>query len=230
VRNITQLFRLFVQPAEATSAILDQSSLLFATSAVVAVAVLLDFSVTQRGFSIWSALLPLFGLAVVYVPSTLLLTTLIARLGGVSSVFERDFSPLFTCTAVAWAAINLPVVAAGWILPFELVRIVMVAAYLYFLVLMIFVVRTVFGVETRVAVGVVSVSWIPVFGAAFLVGPLSFILRFLTSPFLLFFAFYYLRNEFAGLGRACATASTSAGCSTPRRSIRTMAMPSTSWV
>jgi tetratricopeptide (TPR) repeat protein len=115
-------------------------------------------------------------------------------------VFQRDYSPLLTCAAMAWTAINMPIVVVGWLLPLPIVRVVVMVAYLYFAVLMIFAVRTVFGTETRIAVGVVSVSWIPLLAAAFLWGPLSFILRWLTSPFLLFFVFYYLRGEFANLG------------------------------
>ena len=181
------------------SAILDRGSLLFATSAVVIISLLLELSL--RGTLSFSlAFLPLLALAVLYVPSTLLLTNLIARLGGLSMVFQRDYSPLLTCAAMAWAAVNLPIAVSGWLLPFPIVRGAAILAYLYFAVLMIFAVRTVFGTENRIAAGVVSVSWIPLLAAPFLWGPLSLILRWLTSPFLLFFAFYYLRGELANLG------------------------------
>jgi tetratricopeptide (TPR) repeat protein len=56
------------------------------------------------------------------------------------------------------------------------------------------------GTENGTAAGVVSLSWIPLVAAAVLWGPLSLILRFLTSPFLLIFIFLYLRSEFANLG------------------------------
>jgi tetratricopeptide (TPR) repeat protein len=181
------------------SAVLDQGSLLFATSAVVIVSLLLELSLQGRlSFSL--AFLPLLALAIVYVPSTLLLTNLIARLGGLSVVFQRDYSPLLTCAAMAFAAVNLPVAVAAWLTPLPVVRGLAIIAYLYFAVLMIFAVRTVFGTETRIAAGVVSVSWIPLVAAPFLWGPLSLILRFLTSPFLLLFVFYYLRSELANLG------------------------------
>jgi tetratricopeptide (TPR) repeat protein len=199
VGSATQLLRLFFRPTAAMSAILDRGSLLFATSAVVIVSLLLELSL-QGALSFSLAFLPLLALAVVYVPSTLLLTNLIARLGGLSVVFQRDYSPLLTCAAMAWAAVNMPIVVAGWIMPFPIVRGVMIAAYLYFAVLMVLAVRTVFGTETRTAAGVVSVSWIPLLAAPFVWGPLSLILRWLTSPFLLFFVFYYLRGEFGNLG------------------------------
>jgi tetratricopeptide (TPR) repeat protein len=94
----------------------------------------------------------------------------------------------------------LPIAVVGWFLPISIVRAVAIAAYLYFAVLMVFAVRTVFGTENSTAAGVVSVSWIPLVAAPFLWGPLRFILSWLTSPFLLFFIFYYLRGEFTNLG------------------------------
>jgi Tfp pilus assembly protein PilF len=181
------------------SAILDQGSLLFATSSVIIVSLLLGLSL-RAALSIWSVFLPLLALSVVYVPGTLLITNLLTRQGGLGVVFQRDYSSLLTCAAMAWTATNMPIVVVGWLLPLPIVRVVLIIAYVYFAVLMTFAVRTVFGTETRIAVGVVSVSWIPLLAATFLWAPLSFILRWLTSPFLLFFVFYYLRGEFASLG------------------------------
>ncbi|HEX4593619.1 MAG TPA: tetratricopeptide repeat protein, partial [Bryobacteraceae bacterium] len=197
--NAAQLLRLFSRPTAAFSAILDQGSLLFATSAVIIVSLLLELSL-QHALSLSLAFVPLLGLAVVYVPSTLLITNLIARLGGLSLVFQRDYSSLLTCAAMAWTAANLPIALAGWFLPLPIVGGVAIVAYLYFAVLMVFAVRTVFGTETGTAAGVVSVSWVPLVAAPFLWGPLRFILSWLTSPFLLFFIFYYLRGEFVNLG------------------------------
>jgi len=143
VNNAAQLFRLFGRPAEAMSAILDQGSPLFAASAVVIVSLLLELPLPiALSFSL--AFLPLLALAVVYVPSTLLLTNLIERMGGLSVVFQRDYSPLLTCAAMAWSAISLPIVVAAWLLPLALVRGVAIVAYMYFAVLMVVAVRTVF--------------------------------------------------------------------------------------
>jgi hypothetical protein len=220
--NAAQLYRLFGRPAAAMSAILDQGSLLFATSAVIIVSLLLGLSL-RGALSIWSVFLPLLALSVVYVPGTLLITNLVTRQGGLSVVFQRDYSSLLTCAAMAWTAINMPIVVVGWLLPLPIVRVVVIIAYLYFAVLMTFAVRTVFGTETRVAVGVVSVSWIPLLAAAFLWGPLSFILRWLTSPFLLFFVFYYLRAGSQTWARGCAVGNTSARCSKRQLSTHMMA-------
>jgi tetratricopeptide (TPR) repeat protein len=65
---------------------------------------------------------------------------------------------------------------------------------------MFFAVRTVFGTGNGTAIGVVCVSWIPLIAAAFLWGPLRSILSWLASPFVLFFLYYYLRDEAGNLG------------------------------
>ena len=162
--NARLLLRLLWRPADAMSAILDQGSLLFASAAVLVISLLLQFSLSPRlpqapvpvqqtqaargdedqpnipavparprwSFSFYT---PLLVLAVVYVPGTLLVTSVIARLGGFGAVFQRDYSSLLTCTSMAWAAANLPVVVAGWVAPLPVLAGVAVAACVYFAVL-----------------------------------------------------------------------------------------------
>jgi len=195
IDNVKLLLRVFWQPAAAMSAILDQGSLLFASVAVLVISL---FYKSGLGIGFY---MPLLVLAVAYVPGVLLLSGLLARLGGgLGSVFQRDYSPLLTCTAMAWAAANLPLALTGWMLPSAVFLILAGVAQVYFLVLMFFVVRTVFGTENRVAVTVVSLSWIPVVAASFLWGPFRFLLGWLASPFFLFYAYYYLGGEIGNLG------------------------------
>ena len=152
------------------SAILDQGSPLFASCAVLIVSLLLELRL-RGALSLSLVFLPLLGLAVVYVPATLLFANLFARLGSLSVVFQRDYSPLLTCAAMAWAAVNIPIVVAAWILPFPFVAAIAIPAVLYFVVLMFFAVRTVLGAENRAATAVVSVSWLPLLAAPVRLGP-----------------------------------------------------------
>ena len=92
------LIRIWWQPAGAMSAILDRGSLLFASAAVLAATLLLKFTAPWLPVSFF---MPLLVLAVVYVPGTLVLATLLGELGGVGVVFQRDYSPLLTCAAMA---------------------------------------------------------------------------------------------------------------------------------
>ncbi len=176
------------------SAILDRGSLLFASIAVLASTLLLKTSAPELPISFFT---PLLVLAIVYVPGTLLLATLLGRLGGLGVVFQRDYSPLLTCTAMAFAAAEIPLAIAAWFVPGVYL---LGAAVLYFALLMFFAVRTVFGLENGIAGGVVALSWIPLVAAVFVWGPLRGLLGMLASPFFLFYAWYFLGGELSGLG------------------------------
>jgi tetratricopeptide (TPR) repeat protein len=195
VNNLKSFLRLFYQPAEAMGAILDQGSLLFASLAVLAVSLL---STSQSGISFYT---PLLVLAVVYVPGVLILSIIVGRLGGgVWNVLQRDYSPLLTCTAMAWAAANIPLLLAARLLPLFALTVFAAVVVGYFLLLMFFAVRTVFGTENWVAGVVVCLSWLPLLLAMYLWGPLRFILGWIASPFFLFYAYYYLGGEISNLG------------------------------
>lgn len=191
------LLRIYGQPAEAMSAILDRGSLLFASLA----ALVDSFLLGRAGFG-FSFYTPLLVLAVFYVPGVLVLGKHLGRVaGGLGDVFQRDYSALLTCTAMAWTAATLPLIPLAWIVGEPLLQFYLVlAAALYFFVLMFFVVRTVFGIDNRAAAVAVSLSWIPLVAAYYLWGMLRFVLGWLASPFFLFYAWYLLGGEFRNLG------------------------------
>src|SRR5580658_3560113 len=196
VENSKLLLLVFWRPAAAMSAILDRGSLLYSSLAVLAVSLLLRLSSLTFSFYI-----PLLVLALVYVPGVLLLSKLLAGVGGgLGTVFQRDYSSLLTCAAMAWTAASLPLVLAAWVLRAAILGLGAGFAYLYFLVLMFFAVRTVFGTGNRSAVAVVCLSWVPLVAVAYLWGPLRFVLGWLASPFFLFYAYYYLGGEIGKLG------------------------------
>jgi tetratricopeptide (TPR) repeat protein len=172
--------------------ILDRGSLLFASIAAAAAGLALRMPV---GFYV-----PLLLLAVVYVPGLLLLGVIVGRVGTLRTVFQRDYSPLLTCVAMAWTAAQIPIVLARWTSPREVLMIVGGLAYLYFAALVFFAVRTVFGTGNGTALLIVGLSWIPLVAAVLVWGPLSFIFGLVASPFFLFFIIYYLGAEFRRLG------------------------------
>jgi tetratricopeptide (TPR) repeat protein len=196
--SLKLLFRLLSQPVAAMSAILDRGSLLWASLSVVAV----SFGL-QSAAGNWVHLPfygPLLALAVAFVPGILLLCAIFGRLGGFLVSFQRDYSPMLTCTALAWSAANLPLAVAGWFAPPVVVLALAGAAYLYFAFLVFLAIRTVFGAGNGASIGVVCLSWIPLVAAAFLWQPLHFLMGWLASPFFLFYAWYFLGGEFSGLG------------------------------
>ena len=142
---------------------------------------------------------PLLILAAVYVPGILPIASLVGRLAsGSGSGFRRDYAPLLTCVAAAWTAANLPLLAIAWFRPRWPLPAAGLAS-LYFAILIFFAVRTVFETGNGAALAIVCLSWIPLLAVLFLWGPLQYLLRWIASPFLLFFLFY-LRGELGSLG------------------------------
>lgn len=170
--------------------ILDRGSILFASLAVLAAGIALPV----RFYA------PLLLIAAIYVPGLILLATLICRLGSLAVVFQRDFSPLLTCVAMALAASAAPLVIADWLTPWPIPLLAGALAGLYFAILVFFAVRTIFGASNSAAAAIVALSWIPLAAAWLLREPLSMIFGILASPFFLFYAIYYLGSEFRGLG------------------------------
>jgi tetratricopeptide (TPR) repeat protein len=101
---------------------------------------------------------------------------------------------------MALAAACLPLVLASWTAPLEVFQGIAALCGIYFLVLMFFAIRTVFGTGNGAAVGVICLSWIPMVGAALLWGPAHYLIGWLASPFFLFYAWYFLGGEFSNLG------------------------------
>lgn len=180
------------------SAILDRGSLLWASIGVVLVEL-----VMQQGGSNWGRMPfygPLLVLAAFYVPGLLLIGAAAGRWGGFQVSFQRDYQALLTCTAMAWSAANLPVALVGLVAPAPVLLAMAGVAAIYSLVLVFFAVRTVFGAANSAAVVMVCLSWIPLVAAAFLWDMLFMMMRWLASPFFLFYAWYFLGGEFSGLG------------------------------
>ncbi|MBZ5581768.1 MAG: tetratricopeptide repeat protein [Acidobacteriia bacterium] len=190
------LFGLWTRPAAAMGAILDRGSALFALAAGLGATALLQlYGRLPFGF-----FMPMVVLALVYVPGVLALGALFGRLGPIGGVFQRDYSPLFTCAAMAWAAAALPAAVVGFNVPAQALSGVALAALGYFAVLMFFAVRTISGLGNAAAAGVIGLSWVPLVAVAFLWGTLRYVLGWLASPFFLFYAWYFLGGELSNLG------------------------------
>jgi tetratricopeptide (TPR) repeat protein len=196
--NLKLLLQLFARPAAAMSDILDRGSLSFAGAAVVCVSLLFTWNAPNwLPFNFYTPLLMLVG---VYVPGVLALSCLLGRLGSLRVLFQRDYAPLLTCAAMAWAAAFLPLAVLAGMVPGFAVMLLFWPCCVYFAALMFFAVRTMFGMGDAAAGGVVLLSWLLPPAAAFLLGPLSLLLSMVASPFFLIFAIYYLRSDFARLG------------------------------
>ena len=145
VEGLKLLLDLWRRPAAAMGAVLDRGSALFALIAALAASWLLRTTAAPGlGF-----FLPVVALALAYVPGVLLLGALFGRLGSLGTVFQRDYSPLLTCTAMAWTAAAIPLAVAAYLVPAEALPWLAAPAALCFAIWMFFAVRTLFGVEAE---------------------------------------------------------------------------------
>jgi tetratricopeptide (TPR) repeat protein len=130
----------------------------------------------------------LFVLALLYSPFALLLITFFDPIGSFGVAFRRDFGPFLACTFMAWAAARLPVALLALAAPGPVVvSSLWIASLAYFTVLVALAARVVFGVGRGVALAAATLGWLAVFLQPFLV--------FVASPFLLYFAYQYLRGD-----------------------------------
>ena len=146
----------------------------------------------------------LLALGIFYVPATILLLVLFEPIGSFGVILRRDYGSLLACTLMSWAAAHLPFAVAGFVLKNQFVDpnvllVFWILSSLYFGVLMIYALRTVFGVSYRSAIATVCLSWLSInFGGRIL----NYISPYLFSPFLLFYAFLYFRGEAGSLNNA----------------------------
>jgi tetratricopeptide (TPR) repeat protein len=184
------MLRLIWQPATGMAAVLDEGSLLFASLTVLAVTLMERLPI---GFY-----MPLFALAIVYVPGILLVARLLSGL-GVNADFRRDYSPMLMCTAMAWTVANIPFLIVRWLMP-ALFAVAFAVSLAWFSLLMFHAIRAVLGTESAQTLAVQTLGLAPPFAAFYFWLPLQFLLGWVASPFFLFYAWYFLGGEFGKLG------------------------------
>ncbi|MDH3530123.1 MAG: tetratricopeptide repeat protein, partial [Acidobacteriota bacterium] len=160
-------------------------------------------------FSFFSSFItPLIVLSLFYFPGTIILGTVLGRLGNAGVVVRRDYATFATCGLFAWTAAHLPFVIVGFLLsgagPDGSVFLgLWIASGIYFGVLMVFALRTVFGVEYVAAIITTAFSWL-FFSLGIVIT--AFIGPWLFSPFLIIIAVLYfggfISGEVSGLGNS----------------------------
>jgi hypothetical protein len=133
-------------------------------------------------FSLVDGFSTIVNLLVLYVPASIFTMTLLAYIGSFTVAIRRDFGPLMICTCAAWVASHLPGIALGLVLPNVLgltPGFIWLVTTIYFGILMVIALRTVFRVGLGPAVGTVSLSWLSLLMSGFLFA--------LLRPFLLLY-------------------------------------------
>lgn len=151
---------------------------------------------------------PVLTISCFYVPATILLLCIFGNIGNFGVIVRRDYAALATCSLMAWAAAHLPFAIAGIALYSPAVSPPVYFAFwlasgILFGALMIFALRTVFGVNYGAAIVTVCLSWLA-FSAGMYV--FRFVSPWLFSPFLALYAYMYfggyLRGEVSGFSDA----------------------------
>jgi tetratricopeptide (TPR) repeat protein len=200
------LFTLYVRPVRAASRIIDHGRLWFAVCA----ALLMLWALPNRAFAraLVSAIDPaavirtIGALALAFVPAVILVITLYRSHESFPVMLRKDYLTLLNCVLLSMAAAFLPLAVLSKILIFGnlLALAILIAAEIYFLVLVTFCVRTLWGTGLAMAGVAAIVGMAAMIGGmvAFLL--LGSLLYFLASPFLLFYAYVLLGSDLRSLG------------------------------
>src|ERR1700685_2693008 len=172
------LLTLYVRPVRAASRIIDHGRLWFALCA----ALLVLWGLPNRAFArgLMSIIDPaavirtIGATALAFVPAVILVMTLYRSHESFPVMLRKDYLTLLNCVLLSMAAAFLPLaVLSRFVLfgPSLLALAILIAAEIYFLVLVAFCVRTLWGTRLAVAGGAVIVGM-----AAMLGGMVAFLL------------------------------------------------------
>ncbi len=155
-----------------------------------------------------SFITPLIVLSLFYFPGTILTASIVGKLGNPGVVMRRDYATFSTCGLMAWIAAHLPFIAGALFLynsglDASVFLFFWLASGAVFGGLLVFALRTVFGLDYLSAGITVGVSWI--FYSAGIIA-VQFIGPWLFSPFLILFAILFfggfLSGQVSGLGNS----------------------------
>jgi Flp pilus assembly protein TadD len=193
------LLLLYIRPVRAASRIIDRGRLWFAVCA--ALVVLLFGRTSPAGGTVEL----LAAIALAFVPAAILFITVYRSRESFPVTLRKDYLTLLNCVLLSLAAAFLPVAMIGRLIGFGRYEVVvaialLVASEIYFLVLVVCSVRTLWGTGLAAAIVATLVALAAFIGgiAAFrLLGPLMY---YLASPFVLYFGYILLGSDLRSLG------------------------------
>jgi tetratricopeptide (TPR) repeat protein len=140
-----------------------------------------------------------------FVPAAILFITFYRSRESFPVTLRKDYLTLLNCVLLALAAAFLPVAVIGRLIGFGRYEVVVaialfIASEIYFLVLVVCSVRTLWGTGLGAAIVATLVGLAALIGglaAVRLLGPLMY---YLASPFLLYYAYILLGSDMRSLG------------------------------
>jgi tetratricopeptide (TPR) repeat protein len=206
LEQLRLLLTLYVRPVRAASRIIDHGRLGFAICAALLVLWGLPNGAFTR--SLLSAIDPaavirtIGAAALAFVPAVILVMTIYRSHESFPVMLRKDYLTLLNCVLLSMAAAFLPLALLSRIFLFSnlLALAILVAGDIYFLLLVTFCVRTLWGSGLRAAGVAAVVGILAMFGGMIAFLLLGSFMYFLASPFVLYFAYILLGSDLRSLG------------------------------
>lgn len=205
LEQLQLLLNLYVRPVRAASRIIDHGRLWFALCAAFLVLVGIPGGVFlgPRARIAPGSIQLIGAIALAFVPAVILVMTVYRWHESFSVMLRRDYLTLLNCVLLSMAAAFFPLTVLSRLVLFghyQWALALLGAAAIYALILVTCCVRTLWGSGLAVAGGAAIVGLAAMFGglAAFLI--LGSLMYYLSSPFVLFYAYVLLGSDIRSLG------------------------------
>jgi tetratricopeptide (TPR) repeat protein len=198
LEQLQLLLSLYVRPVRAASRIIDHGRLWFALCS----ALLVLLAVRGGVFLPDKPVLKIVGaMALAFVPVVILVMTVYRSHESFPVMLRKDYLTFLNCVLLSLAAALLPLaVLSRIVLPVYLALALVAAAGIYFLILVTFCIRTLWGSGLAVAGGAALVGLAATFGGLIAFLALGSFMYYLSSPFVLFYAYILLGSDMRSLG------------------------------
>jgi len=200
LEQLQLLITLYARPVRAASRIIDHGRLWFAVCAALLTLVLLPGGVFLPG----KAVLRTFGaIALAFVPVVILIMAVYRSRESFPVLLRRDYLTFLNCVLLSMTAAFLPLAVLTRFLLFGndwLALLFLGAGNIYFLILVTCCARTLWGSGLAVAAGAAIVALAATFGGLLAFLALGSFMYFLSSPFVLFYAYILLGSDLRSLG------------------------------
>jgi len=200
LEQLQLLITLYARPVRAASRIIDHGRLWFAVCAALLVLVMVPGGVFLPGKTV---LRTIGAIALAFVPVVILVMTVYRSHESFPVMLRRDYLTFLNCVLLSMAAAFLPLAVLTRFLLFGnywLALVFLGAGNIYFLILVTCCVRTLWGSGLAVAAGAAIVGLAATFGGLIAFLELGSFMYFLSSPFVLFYAYILLGSDLRSLG------------------------------
>lgn len=155
---------------------------------------------------VMSFYVPLLLLMLLFIPGIIVTMILFGEHGSFNTLLQRDYGALLTCLALGWAATRLPTGLAALAIQSSQASPLYIyaldgAQLLAFAALAVCAVRVIYGATYPASIGAASVGAALFIGGVIFYAPFGFLLRFLASPFLLYYGYQYFGGDVRSVGQ-----------------------------